>query len=232
MEDTLNTPTINEEQSFDKKEVKKIQTSYLLFLLATIFLAVSRISLATNINGVPQIVALLSIFQLVSYVIYFITVFRVRNVNKSFFYSLLAFSFFILISYIHNLCESSNSGFDHYIGKALGWSESFINCLFYLYFFNGTRLLFEKNGFAKHGKTVKIYLAVFSSIFILTEIFEYFSTTRMVRTNRFANRFFLYGFWGMQFIMYLFIFIVALMTYIYAIKQRKLKEKEGDRNNG
>ena len=225
MDETTNLPI--DEGLAEKKELKKFQVSYLLFFLATIFLAVSQIALTTNINGVPQVLVVLYIFKYISYVVYFIAAFRLRNTNKSFFYSLMAFSIFILLSYISDLCNNSSRPWDRYIGKALDWSSSFVECMFYLYFFNGTRLLFEKNGFAKHAKSVKISLAVFAMIFILTEAFIYFSTTRMVRVNRFTNRFFLYGSWAMQFLMYAFIVIVVILTFFYVKKQIKHKIKEG-----
>lgn len=229
--DETNNPVIDEGLA-EKKELKKFQVSYLLFFLATIFLAVSQISLATNINGVPQILVLLYIFKYVSYVIYFIAAFRLRKVNKSYFYALWAFGIFLLLTYIADLCSFSSRPPDQYIGKALGWSSSFVECMFYLYFFNATRLFFDKNGFASHAKAVRISLGIFGVIFLITEAFIYFSTTRMVRVNRFTNRFFLYGSWAMQFIMYAFIVVLVVLTFFYVRKQIKQKQKEGGSNNG
>ncbi len=216
----------------DKKELKKFQTSYLLFFLGTLFLAISHISLASNINGVPQILVVFSIFEVISYLLYFLASFFARKTNKSFFYSLIAFAIFLLLKYINGVCNNSTDSLDQYIGKALGWSASFLICMFYLYFFNGIRLLFEKHDYGKHAKAVKISLAVFATLFIVTEIFEYFSTTNIVRSNRFANRFFLYGFWGMQVALYLFLIISDILTVTYVSKQRKLIQKEGGANNG
>lgn len=225
MDETINTP-INE-SSVEKKELKKFQVSYLLFFLATIFLAISQIALATNINGVPQFLVVLYIFKYISYIIYFIAAFRLRNTNKSYFYSLIALGIFLLLSYIADICDYSSRPLDHYISKALDWSASFVECMFYLYFFNATRLLFENNGFVSHAKAVRISLGAFAIIFLLTEAFIYFSTTQMVRVNRFTNRFFLYGSWAMQFIMYAFIVVIVILTFFYVRKQIKHKAKEG-----
>lgn len=222
-----------EQTSDSKKELKKFQTSYLLFFLGTIFLAISQISLASNINGVPQILIVLSIFEGISYLFYFLATFKARKINKSFYYSLLSFSFFLLLKYIAEVCVNSTMTYDQYMGKALGWSSNFIKCMFYLYFFNGTRLLFDENGYQKHAKGVKVSLAIFASIFILTELFEYFSATKMVRNNRFANRFFLYGFWGLQFLLFALLIVTDILTVVYVSKQRKIKQKEeGGTNNG
>lgn len=211
------------EISNEKKEFKTFQVSFLLFLIGEIHIVLSLISNLTSINGVPQILVLFSILSYTGLILYFVSLFRLRKINKAYFYSFVAFCIFLLLGYIKTLCEHSTQPADLYTAKGIGWSVNFLQCIFYLYFFYGTHLFFKKYQLASGAKRIRLSLASFATIFIVTEVFEYLSTTRFIRNNRFTNRFFLYGYWTLLFILYLLVFVTIILTWFYLRKQFKKK---------
>lgn len=210
----------------DQKELKRFHKAFMLFFIGVIFLVVGTISLATNINGVPQILTFLSIFSSVGYLLFFIGLFMIMKLNKSFLYSFISISIFILFVYMVYLCGNSTSLFDNEIGRGLSWGKNFAQCIFFLYFFHGCLLFFQKHEFSKGTKQFKLFIIIFASLFILNEVFEYLSTARFVMVNRFANRFFLYGFWGLTFLVYTFLFVAAILTSRYINKQINFKKNK------
>lgn len=222
MEENQQVEVINNQ----KNEFKKFQVSFLLFLIGEIFLVVSQASHLTSINGVPQALVLLQLLSTVGYVFYFIAIFRIREINKAFMRSLIALAVLLVLFYVRDLSSNSIQPVDRYIGKGLGWSASFVECTFYLYFFYGTHLIFNKYGYSKGAKNLRISLAVFAGLFLVTRVFEYLSTARFIRINRFTNRFFLYGYWSLIFLVYLFILTIIVLTWIYLKLQFNKKKGE------
>ena len=84
--------------------------------------------------------------------------------------------------------------------------------------------ILDKNGYTSGTKIVRTLLIILVIIFIIMTAFKYLATTRVVRSNRFTNRFFLYGSWGMIFIFNLFIFILMIMAFIHVRKFKKMQE--------
>lgn len=217
------------EEDKEKQEFKTFQISFLLFLIGEIHIVVSLLSNMTAINGVPQALVLFYILSYVGQILYFISLFRLRKINKAYFYSFIAFCIYLLLRYIKSLCEHSTQPSDLYTAKGLGWSVNFLQCIFYLYFFYGTHLFFQKHQLVSGAKNVRISLAVFACVFIITEVFEYLSTARFIRNNRFTNRFFLYGYWSLLFVLYFLVFLTIVLTWIYLRRQFK---KKGAVSNG
>lgn len=210
----------------EQKELKKFHTSFTLFLIAEIFLVVSSIANATNINGVPQVLSLLLILANVANFLFLIALIFIYKLNKSFTYSLIALIIFLVLAYIVTLCASSINPSDNAFGKGFSWSASISQVIFFIYYFHGCKILFEKFNLSRGPKQFRIFIIVFATLFLLEETFEYFSTAKFILSNHFANRFFLYGYWALSFFTNLFVLIAVLLTKRYIDKQIIFKEKK------
>lgn len=215
----------------DQKELKRFHKSFLLFFIGTIFMIVGTLSLSTNINGVPQILAFLSIFSSVGYVLLFFSLLLIYRFNRSFLYSFICEVIFLVLMVIVAISNTSTSLFYNALGRGLSWGTSFAQGVFYLYYFHGCMLFFQKHELSHGVKQFRLFIIIFAVVFILEEIFEYFSTAKFVLVNRFANRFFLYGHWGLIFLVYLIILIAVILTSKYINKQIDFKQKGKEQDN-
>lgn len=207
-----------------QKELKRFHKSFIIFLIASIFLIVSTLNKATNINGIPTLFSLFSLFSYVGHVMLFVALLMVYKFNRSFFYSFLSLSLFLVLSYIVYLCSGSTRPMDNAIGNGFNWGKNISEGVFYLYYFHGCLLFFEKHGLTKGPKTFRIFIISYGSVFLLKEVFEYLSTARFVMHNRFANRFFLYGNWVLIFLCYVALLLFVILTSKYIDKQIQFKE--------
>ena len=221
MEEVKQVVEVNNES---KMELKKFQTSFLLFFIGQLLIVLSNLSYGSFINGIPQLIVLFGIFKYIGFIFYFFALFFARKFNKSYFYSFVAFGIYIILLYVTNICGNSTSPLDKYIGRGLNWSSSIFECIFYVHFFYGAKLFLDQNGYESGTKTVRILLITLVIIFVTMVVFKYLATTRMVRSNRFANRFFLYGSWAMIFVFNLFIFILMIMAFIHVRRFKKVQE--------
>ena len=151
---------------------------------------------------------------------------EVRPFNRSFSYSFISFCICVILKYIVYLCGVSPNTIDNQMGMGFGWAQAFCECVFYLYFFHGCLLFFEKYNFVKGPKEFKVFVIVFASVFFLKEVFEYLSTASFIKVHRFANRFFLYGNWVLIFILYVFGLVAVIMISKYLNKQIEFKPKK------
>ena len=214
----------------DKKELALFRAGFVNFFLGEIFLIVSTLSRATIINGIPRVFSFFSFFTFVAYVMFTVASFIVRNLNINFRKSLYAMAIFDVVAFVYNVCISSTNSMYNAIGRGLYWSQSFILCAFYVYFFFGMTFFFRKYNFNKGEKRSTLAVALFVIFFIGETIFEYLSTTKLVLTNKFANRFFLYGSWGFEFLLYTSIFVITIMAMSY-INKHIPKEKKGKKKD-
>ena len=209
------------------KELKTFKHAFVLFSVGQILMLISQISTATSINGVPQILVLFALLVPPAYFISFIALAMARKINADFMRSLIAFSAFLIIEAFILVCNNSQASYDHYLAKGLSWAGNFMECVYYLYFFHGTSLVFKEHGMVKEAKKTKVSLIIFTVLFIITCIFEYLSTAKYVRMNRFTNRFFLYGFWILLFLFYLTVFIALIFAWRSMNKIRKKGANNG-----
>ena len=217
----------------NKKELALFRAGFINFFIAEIFLIVSTLSRATIISGVPRIFALLSTFTFVAYVLFTVSSFLLRNLNDYFRKSLYAIAIFDVVTFVYNICQTSTDGFFLSIGRGLYWSGSFIMCIYYVHFFFGMSEFFKKYNFNKAHKRSSLAVVIFVIFFIGETVFEYLSTTKLVLTNAFANRFFLYGSWGFEFLLYTSIFVVTILAMNYVNKhiphEKKGKKKKDEK---
>lgn len=212
-----------------QKELIRFHKAFVVFLIASIFLIVSTLSKAVNINGIPPAFALFEIFSYFGHIMLFVSLLLVYKLNKSFFYSFLALSLFIVLLFIVYLCAGSSRAVDNAIGRGFQWGKNISEGVFYLYYFHGCLLFFEKHNLTKGPKTFRIFIITYGSIFLLKEVFEYLSTARFIMHYRFANRFFLYGNWALIFLCYLLLFLFIILTSKYINKQIQFKEPKNKR---
>ena len=177
-----------------------------------------------NINGIPPIFAIFEIFSYAGHITLFISLLLIHRYNKSFFYSFLSLSLFLVLAFIVYLCMGSSRPVDNAIGRGFQWGKNISEGVFYLYYFHGCLLFFEKHGLSKGPKTFKVFIVSYALAFLLKEVFEYLSTARFIMSNRFANRFFLYGNWGLIFFCYVALFLFVILTSRYINKQIQFNE--------
>ena len=207
-----------------QKELKRFHKAFIAFLIASIFLIVSTLSKAVNINGIPPIFSAFEVLAYAGHIILFFSLLMIHKFNKSFFYSFLSLSIFLVLAFIVYVCAGSSRPIDNAIGRGFQWGKNISEGVFYLYYFHGCLLFFEKHGLSKGPKTFRIFLISYGLTFLLKEVFEYLSTARFIMGNRFMNRFFLYGNWGLIFLCYVALLLFVILTSRYIDKQVQFKE--------
>ncbi len=227
----METKRIEEYSPEEQRELKRFHKSFTVFFVGVIFLIVGTISLSININGVPQILGFLSIFSSIGYLLFFISLFMINKFNRSFTYSFVSICLFLLLGFIVYLCGNSTSLLDNELGRGLSWGKNIAQCVFFLYYFHGCMLFFLKHNLSHGTKQFKLFIIIFASLFILEEIFEYLSTARFIKVVRFWNRFCLYGYWGLIFFVYVFVFVAAILTSKYINKQIEFKKPKKEKND-
>lgn len=212
-----------------KKELKVFKKSFILFLVGQILLIISTLSRATVINGVPRWLSIFELFLYIAYIIYFFALFYIRNLNISFKRSFISLLALFVVFMFYEVSRTSESQFYVSSSRGLGWSIDIVKCIFYLYFFHGCSVLFDKYGFHAGKKKTIIFLSAFMLLFIAGETFNYLSSVSGILKNRFFNRFFLYGSWGLVFLTYVSVFVMTIIIAHYLnkkFKERKEREHE------
>lgn len=208
-----------------QKELKTFKKCFIVFLVGQILLIISTLSHSTIINGVPRWFSIFELLMYITYILYLFAVFPMRKYNQSFnraFISLLAL---YIVDVFYEVCRTSESQFYVSASRGLNWSIDLVKCIFYLFFFHGCALFFDKYNLHAGKKKTIILLTIFLVLFALSEIFDYLSGTALLRRNRFFNRFFLYGSWGFSFLVYTFIFVMTnILAHFLNKKFRKRKE--------
>ena len=207
------------------RELKIFKKAFIIFFISEILLIISTVSNATIINGVPRWLDVFEIFLYISFILMLFSVFPLRRFNDSFRKSLYSLLALYIVTMFFLVCETSNEQFYVSISRGLDWSIDIVKCIFYLFYFHGCVLFFDKYNLHAGKKKTIILLIVFLVLFIANELFDYLSTSSLVRRNRFFNRFFLYGTWGFSFASYVFTFVMIIIFASFLNKHFK-KEKE------
>ena len=206
-----------------KKELKLFQIAFLIFMIGQIVLIISTLNFATSINGVPRFFRYFKYLKYLTYLSYFGALFIIRPLNQSFRYCFYSIIIFAVTHFIQLLCETSTNQFYVALGKGLDWSVDILLCIFYLLFFHGCFLFFDAHNLKTGKKNAYFVLITFLVLFISSKVFAYLAGTRTIMKLAFFNRFFLYGSWGFEFLIYTFtsIMVFRAMRYIH------IKVKEG-----
>ena len=213
-----------------KKELRSFRAAFIIFLIGQIFLIVSTLTYASNINGVPRFFAVFDLFVVVTNVLDWVALFLLKKVNRSFRYSFYSVSIFLVLLFVYMVAMSSSDSIYVAIGRGLYWSRDIVQCIFYLYFFHGCYLFFEKQKFNTGKKVAFVSIFIFLGLFIASCVLTYLITVRPVQKNFVLYRILLYSGWGAKFLIYAFTFVIVLRAGIYINrkinpKTKKKKEK-------
>ena len=201
-----------------KKEQRTFHVAFIIFLIGQIFLIVSTLSYAANINGVPRIFAMFDIFIVVTNVLHWIALFILKKVNNSFKLSFYSVSIFLVLLMVHTIAMSSSESLYVAIGRGLYWSRDIVQCIFYLYFFHGCILFFEKHNLTGGKKVAIVSLFVLLALFIASSVLTYLITVRSIQRNFVLYRVMLYSGWGTKFLIYAYTFVVVIVLGQYLKK--------------
>ena len=223
------------EKESTKDELRVFQKCFLLFLIAQVLLTISTLGYATTINGVPRFLSLFKILSDVSNVIFIIALFKLKRINISFRHSFYSIITYLITIFVYGAFISSTNQFYVALGYGIKWTNDILSCMFYLYFFHGCYIFFNKNGLKTGRKRALITFFVFLTLFILKIIFVYITSVKLVLTNTILNRFFVYGSWALTASIYIFIFVMVLQAAIYVNKKLKPKtdmnSKKGEKKH-
>ena len=217
-----------EQPTEDKSELKLFEKAFSFFILGQIFLIISVFGNVTIINGVPAWLGFLSMFEVLTYIFYLVFIYKLRGFNKSFRKCFFTFLIYFVMFLLVGFGSQSKESFIIASVKGLKYAEIFVRATFYLYFFHGTYLFFEKQGFKTGKKRAKITLIIYISLYTVWVIFDQLSGMRLLLTNYIVNRILFYGKWVLLLAVYGFVFAMVLS----AAKYMKKKVKEEDINNG
>ena len=214
--------TINKNVSEEKRSLRLFHVCTIIFLVAEVLLIVSTLNLATIINGIPRWFEYFKFVAYIGYLVFVFATFFLRRLNKSFFYSFLSMVIYILLTFVSRICSTSSNSLYVMLGKGLSWSAGAVFCIFFLYYFHGSAMVFKSFGYEQGRKVFLTFLISFVVLFLLSKGFEYFSTASFIRVTT-SQRFFLYGSWISIFLLYALSFVAVLMGTRYLNK--KVKEE-------
>lgn len=209
-------PVVQEEEK--KKVLTHFQKFYIVMIVAQILLLLTTLSYARSINGFPKFVSYFTYCIYPAMILFCIGSFLLRKINQNFLYAFYAILIVVLLYFIRDVCNSSTTEIYAVLGKALSWSINIIFCLFYVYFFRGTVIIFSENGFKKAAKRFTIMTLVFIILFVLGRIFYYLSTNRTVIRGQVFVRFFLYGSWIFESLYYVYLGVTFILLTIFLYK--------------
>lgn len=215
--------SINKNVEESKHGIRLFHVCIIIFLVGEFFLIISTLNFATIINGVPRWFGYFNYVSYVAYLLFLFSTFFLRRLDKAFFYSFISMIIYILLNAVSRICETSTNALYVNLGKGLNWSSTAVICIFFDYFFYGCAMVFKKFGYDKGKRAAIIFLIVFTGVFLLSKGFEYFSTASFIRVTTF-QRFFLYGTWIANFILYTLSLVSVLLGVRYLNK--KIKEEK------
>ena len=218
--------TITEEAKNNQDELKTFKKVFFYFMLGQIFLMISVFANATIINGVPGWIGFLSLFELVTHFIYLLKFAEIRHLNNSFYKSYITLLIYTVLFLLYGFGNNSKEIFITAAVKGINYSLIFVQATFYLYFFHGIYLLFDKYNFTTGKKKARIALVVYIVLYTIWMLIDQLSGMRLLLTNFFLNRFLVYGKWAMLLIVQTYVLIIA----INASKYLKKKIGEEDKN--
>lgn len=202
---------------------------FILIFIGQIILIISTINNATTINGVPRFFRHFSYLAYFTGVLFIIALNKLRTINRDFFRSFLTIIIYLATVLFIGILEDTKTPLYAAFGRGLKWTTDFLFVLFYYLYYRATNEVFKKIG---HKKGIKIsHFAMIGTlvIFGVDFLFAVLSKTYLVMINRFMNRFFLYGDWGLIATNYIFHFVATLM--IYKQFKKALIEREGNQKD-
>ena len=201
---------------------------FVFIFIGQIILIISTINNATTINGVPRFFRYFSSLVYVSGALFIIILSKLRTVNKDFFRSLLTISIYLATLLFMGILEDTKTPVYAAVGRGLKWTTDFLFVLFYYLYYKASKEVFQRIGYEKGVKTTQYAMIGTLIIFGVDMLFALLSRTYLVMVNRFMNRFFLYGDWGIIAISYIFHFVTTML--IYKRFKKALDKKEGDKD--
>ena len=201
---------------------------FVFIFIGQIILIISTINNATTINGVPRFFRYFSSLVYVSGALFIIILSKLRTVNKDFFRSLLTISIYLATLLFMGILQDTKTPVYAAVGRGLKWTTDFLFVLFYYLYYKASKEVFQRIGYEKGVKTTQYAMIGTLIIFGVDMLFALLSRTYLVMVNRFMNRFFLYGDWGIIAISYIFHFVTTML--IYKRFKKALDKKEGDKD--
>ena len=219
----------NDELNLRVDNSRRYLKFFIFIFIGQIILVISTINNATTINGVPRFFRYFSSLVYVTGALFIITLSRLRTVNKNFFHSLLTISIYLATILFMGILQDTKTPVYAAVGRGLKWTTDFLFVLFYYLYYKGTKEVFQRIGYEKGVKVSTHAMIGTLIIFGVDMLFALLSRTYLVMVNRFMNRFFLYGDWGIIAISYIFHFVSTML--IYKQFKKALSKKEDDHKN-
>ena len=221
-----NQALLNDELTLRANNPRRYLKFFVLIFIGQIILIISTINNATTINGVPRFFRYFSSLVYVTGALFIITLSRLRNVNRDFFRSLLTISIYLATILFMGILEDTKTPVYAAVGRGLKWTTDFLFVLFYYLYYRASKEVFQRIGYEKGVKTTRYAMIGTLIIFGVDMLFAILSRTYLVMINRFMNRFFLYGDWGIIAISYIFHFVTTMLIYKHFKKALDKKEDE------
>ena len=202
---------------------------FVLIFIGQIILIISTINNATTINGVPRFFRYFSLLAYLTGVLFIIALNKLRTINRDFFRSFLTIIIYLATVLFTGILADTKTPLYAAIGRGLKWTTEALFVLFYFLYYRATYEVFKKVGFENGTKTARFAMMGTLILFVIDQIFAILSKTYLVMVNRFMNRFFLYGDWGIIALSYIFHFVAILL--IYKQFQKALLKREGNQKD-
>ena len=189
-----------------KKKAKKFNTFFLVFIFSQFFLTVSSFDVVSRFKFLSLLFDLLGLLVVVAYILFALSLFKLRKVNHQFYLSLITFGFLLAVMMVRDICRTSTDDFYLVWGNALDWSGRGLLCVLYIYFFIGVHVFLEEIDAAKKNKTHLVTTLPLIFLFVLERLCVFLLFFNGIKFNTVANRICTYG-----------KMIITIVIYIYAL---------------
>ena len=211
MED--NRTLLSDESTLRKDNSRFYLRFFILIFIGQIILIISTINNATTINGVPRFFRFFSALAYLTGALFIIALNKLRNINRDFFRSFLTIIIYLATIVFTGVLEDTKTPLYAAVGRGLKWTADFLFVLFYFLYYRATNEVFKRIADEKGIKISRTAMIGTLIIFGVDQLFAILSKTYLVMVNRFMNRFFLYGDWGIIALGYIFHFVMVLLIY-------------------
>ena len=219
---------LNDESTLQINNQRRYLKFFILFFIGQIILVISTISNATTINGVPRFFRFFTYLVFLTGALFIIALNKLRTVNKDYYRSLLTISIYLATILFIGILKDTKTPLYAAIGRGLKWTTDFLLVLFYYLYYKATNEVFNRIGNQKGARVSRYAMIGTLVIFGVDMLFAILSKTDLVMVNRFMNRFFLYGDWGLIALSYIFHFVATLMIFKKFQKAFVKKEDQKD----
>ncbi|MBO7573573.1 MAG: hypothetical protein J6T25_02170 [Bacilli bacterium] len=215
----------NEELAARVDNPRRYLKFFVFIFIGQIILIISTINNATTINGVPRFFRYFSTLAYVASILFIITLSKLRSINRDFFRSFLTIDIYLATILFIGILQDTKTPVYAAVGRGLKWTTDFLFVLFYFLYYKATNEVFKRIGHEKGAKVTRFAMYGTLVIFGVDLLFALLSRTYLVMVNRFMNRFFLYGDWGLIALSYIFHFVITLLIYKQFNKALPKKEE-------